>query len=54
MAKPIAASSSSAWCTKPPTRGKLRASACDTEVAGVIGYMATTSMPDARIPIASA
>ena len=54
MATPQAAISSSAWCTMPPNRSKISDSRCDTDVAGVMGYMAQSSMPAAMAPSAMA
>ena len=46
--------SSSAWWTKPPTSWKWAARKCETEVAGVIGYIEQTSIPAAIAPRATA
>ena len=53
-ATPMAAISSSAWWTTPPNFSKMSLRKCEADVAGVIGYIEQSSMPDAIAPNASA
>ena len=53
-ATPMAAISSSAWCTKPPKSSKISERACEAEVAGVIGYIEQISKPAETAPSARA
>jgi hypothetical protein len=54
IATPAAAISSSAWWRTPPNRSNISPSRWDTEVAGVIGYIAASSIPAATAPSAIA
>ena len=54
MATPAAAISSSAWWTMPPYVSKTSLRWWETEVAGVMGYMAASSSPAATAPMAAA